>query len=196
MAKPWAIAATGQTIVGLLASACPRSEFPAAQFELYQARNFQQPMDEGVSLYLHRITPANVIRNLPPRIAPDGRRYKQAVSIDLHFLMTAWAKDAVKQYRLLGWAIRTLEDTAILPSGALNQHGPEPDIFRSTETVDLIMEEIAIQDLLAIWEVGKPNIQVSVGYAARMVSLESDLEIEEYALVQTRRFRNGQLVDE
>jgi hypothetical protein len=196
MAKLWAIAATGQTIVGLLARACPRMEFPTAQFELYQARNFQQPMDEGVSLFLHRITPANNIRNLPPRIAPDGRRYKPAVSVDLHYLMTAWAKDSVKQQRLLGWAIRTLEDTAILPAGALNQNGPEADIFRSTETVDLIMEEIAIQDLLAIWEVGKPNIQPSVGYAARMVSLESELDIEEFAMVQTRRFQEGQLVSE
>jgi hypothetical protein len=195
MARPYALAATGQTIIGLLSSACPRVEFPTAQFELYQSQNFKSPMEEGISLYLHRITPANNVRNLPPRVAPDGRRYRQAVSVDLHYLLTAWGKDSVKQQRLLGWAIRTLEDTAIMPAGVLNQHGPETDIFRPTESVDLIMEDISIQDLLNIWEVAKHHIQPSVGYAARMIGLESELETEEFAMVQTRRFQGGQLVE-
>src|SRR5262249_40978065 len=124
MAKPYAIAATGQAILSLLSTACPRADFPSAQFELYQARNFQSPMDEGVALYLHRITPANNIRNLPPRVAPDGRKYRPAVPIDLHYLLIAWARDAAKQQRLLGWAIRTIEDTPTLTAGVLNQPGP------------------------------------------------------------------------
>jgi len=152
-------------------------------------------MEEGISVFLHRITAANNVRNMPPRVAADGKRYRPAVSVDLHYLITAWAKDAVKQQRLLGWAIRTLEDTAILPAGVLNQFGPEANIFRPEESVDLIMEDIAIQDLLAIWEVGKPNIQPSVGYAARMVGLETSVEMEEAAAVQTRRFQTGDLVD-
>jgi hypothetical protein len=47
MATHNAIAAIGQAILGLLASACPRPEFAAAQFELYQGRQFQTPLDEG-----------------------------------------------------------------------------------------------------------------------------------------------------
>ena len=47
MATHNAIAAIGQAILGLLASAGPRPEFSAAQLELYQGRQFQTPMDEG-----------------------------------------------------------------------------------------------------------------------------------------------------
>jgi hypothetical protein len=193
VATPNAIAATGQAILGLIAASVPKDEFVNAKFELYQAKDFQSPMQEGVSLYLYRITPAGEIRNYPPRIAPDGRKYKQLLPINLHYILSAWAQEAAKQQRLLGWAMRILEDTPVLPSGVLNQSGPETDTFRPNEIVDLIMETISIYDMGAIWDVSKPNVQPSVGYIARMIGLESQLEITEAAPVQTREFRNGKV---
>jgi hypothetical protein len=151
-------------------------------------------MDEGVALYLHRITPANNVRNLPPRIAPDGRKYRPAVPIDLHYLVIAWARDAAKQQRLLGWAIRTIEDTPTLTTGVLNQPGPEPDMFYPGESVDLIMETFPIQDMGAIWDVTKPNIPLAVAYTARILQLDSSLEMTDAGAVQTRDLRAGKLV--
>jgi hypothetical protein len=194
MANAYAIAATGQAILGLLANAVPRDEFSAAKFELYQAKDFQSPMEEGVSLYLHRITPAGEIRNYPPRVAPDGRRYRPLLPINIHYLLTAWARDAVKQQRLLGWAMRIIEDTSILPAGLLNQYAPEPETFRPTETVDVTMETISIFDMGQVWDVAKPNIQPSVFYVARMVGVESPLDLNEAAGVQTRVFVSGKVL--
>ena len=189
MASPNAIAAVGQAILGLIAGNVPRNEFPSSQFQLYQAQNFQTPMDEGISLYLYRITPAGEIRNYPPRIAPDGRRYRQPLPINLHYLLSAWAKEPVKQQRLLGWALRTLEDTPVLPATVLNQAGPETDTFWANETVDVIMETISVYDMGAIWDVAKPNTQPSVCYVARMVGVESPLDLAEAVPVQTRVLR-------
>ncbi|MDP9170938.1 MAG: DUF4255 domain-containing protein [Acidobacteriota bacterium] len=194
MASAYAIAATGQALLGLLASAVPREEFSAAQFEIYQAKNFQSPMDEGISLYLYRVTPAPEIRNMPPRVGPDGRRYRTAVPINLHYLLTAWARDSVKQHRLLGWAIRVLEDTPILSAGVLNQAGPEIDIFRFDETVDFVMETVSIQDQGSVWEVARHHMQPSVFYVARMLGIDSVIPISENGAVQTRVFRAGNLV--
>jgi hypothetical protein len=182
MATPNAIAATGQAILALIAAGIDRDEFPAAKFELYQARNFQTPMEEGISLYLYRITPAGEIRNYPPRISPDGRRYRPLLPINL------------QQQRLLGQAMRILEDTPVLPAGILNQGGPEDDTFRPTETVDVIMESISVYDMGAIWDVAKPNVQPSIGYVARMIGLESPLELVEAANVQTRVLRAGKVL--
>ncbi len=194
MATHNAIAAIGQAVLGLLASACPRPEFAAAQFDLYQGHNFETPMDEGISLYMHRITPANNIRNLPPRVAPDGRRFRPSLPIDIHYLLIAWARDAVKQHRLLGWAVRELENTTILHASLLNQFGPEPDTFGPNENIDFIMETIPIQDMGAIWEVHRHRMQPSVPYTARMVRIDSDLEITEAAPVQTRVFGTGKVL--
>jgi Pvc16 N-terminal domain len=194
MATANAIAAVGQAMLGLIATAVPRSEFPTAQFLLYQSKDFQTPMDEGISLYLYRITPAGEIRNYPPRIAPDGRRYRQPLPINLHYLLSSWAKEPVKQQRLLGWALRTLEDTPVLPAAVLNQPGPETDTFWPNETVDVIMETISIYDMGAIWDVSKPNTQISVCYVARMVGVESPLDFTEAAPAQTRVFQTGKVL--
>jgi hypothetical protein len=194
MATPNAIAATGQAILALIAAGVSRDEFPSAKFELYQSKNFQTPMEEGISLYLYRVTPAGEIRNYPPRIAPDGRRYRPLLPINLHYILSSWAREAAKQQRLLGSAMRILEDTPVLPAGILNQGGPEDDTFRPNETVDLIMESISIYDMGAIWDMAKPNLQPSVGYIARMIGLESPLEMTEAGNVQTRVMRAGKVL--
>lgn len=193
MATPNAIAATGQAILAMIAAGISRDEFPSAKFELYQAKNFQTPMEEGISLYLYRVTPAGEIRNYPPRIAPDGRRYRPLLPINLHYILSAWAREALKQQRLLGQAMRVLEDTPVIPAGILNQGGPEDDTFRPNETVDLIMESVSIYDMGAIWDVAKPNVQISIAYVARMIGLESPLELPEAGNVQTRVLRAGKV---
>ena len=67
MASANAIAAVGQAILSLIAGGVPKDEFASSRFELYQAKDFQSPMEEGISLYLYRITTAGEIRNYPPR---------------------------------------------------------------------------------------------------------------------------------
>jgi hypothetical protein len=193
MATANAIAATGQAILSLIAGRVPRDEFPAAQFSLYQAKDFQSPMEEGISLYLYRVTPAGEIRNYPPRVGADGRRYRQVLPINLHYLLSSWAREAAKQQRLLGWAMRVLEDTPILPAGLLNLGGPEHDTFRPSETVDIVMETISIYDMGAIWDVAKPFTQPSVCYVARMIGVESEIEVPTGSLAQTRVFQNGRV---
>jgi hypothetical protein len=194
VASPNAIAATGQAIVGLIAAGISPDEFPAAKFQLYQASDFQNPMTEGISLYLYRITPAGEIRNFPPSVSPDGKRHRPLLPINLHYILSAWGREALKQQRLLGQAMRILEDTSVIPAGILNQGAPESDTFRPGETVDLIMESLSVYDMGAIWDVSKPNVQPSVAYIARMIGLESEVELVEAADVQTRVFRAAKVL--
>jgi hypothetical protein len=187
MARSPAIAATSEAILGLLQSAAVGGEFDGVTFAHYQSSDFESPMTEGVSLYLYRIT-VSTNRNLPGRLGRDGRRYLPPLPVDLHFLVTAWADDAIKQQRLLGFAIRMLEDTPILPAGVLNQHGPEPDVFRPEETVELVFESLSVQDTSYIWEIAQTKEQPSAPYVARMVEIESSVTLEDVAAVQTREF--------
>jgi uncharacterized protein DUF4255 len=195
MARTQAIAATGQAILGLLADACPKPEFSAARFELYQISNFGSPMEEGISLYLYRVAINGARRNLPPTVGPGGERFRPAVPLDLHYIVSAWAQTAVKQQRLLGWAIRQLEDVPILPAGLLNNYNPEPDIFKPSETVEVILESLTLQDWNNLWSAAKTNPpSLSVGYVARMIGIESTATISESAAVQTREFDVGKVL--
>jgi hypothetical protein len=190
MATYNAIAVTGQTILGLLASECP-PEHSGAQFELYQPNNFLTPMEEGISLYLYRVTVNTTRRNLPMRTESNGKRFRPALPVDLYYMLTPWAKTAAKQQRLLGWAMRVLEDMPILPVNLLNRYG-EPETFRANESVELVCEPISVQDMINIWDVFKPHQQLSVTYVARLIMLDSDVEHAE-RLVQARGVEAGNL---
>jgi hypothetical protein len=195
MAKHPAIATVGTAILSLLADARPKSDFGNARFELYQSSNFESPMDEGISLFLYRVTINGTLRNPPGRIDLTGKRRRPPLPLDLYFMLTAWAKTAEKQQILLGWAMQQLEDFPILPSGLLNSFGSEPEVFRSEETVEIICEPISIQDMVSIWEnikSSKTKMQISVTYVARMVMIESSLQQIEAPWVQTRSFAVAQ----
>jgi hypothetical protein len=187
-----AIAATSEAILGLLQSAAVGGEFDGVAFAQYQATDLASPMDEGISLYLYRVTVSGN-RNLPPVLGPDGVRYRPPIPLDLHFLVTAWAKTAIRQQRMLGFAIRTIEDTPILPAGVLNQHSPEPNVFRPEETVELVFESVGIQDFSYIWYVSQQKEQPSATYVARMVQIESRVSVDDAGLVQTRAMEYAQV---
>ena len=188
MATYHAIAATGQAILGVLADACPKPEFAGARFELYQPSDFENPLEEGLSLYLYRIASNQARRRLPPRPAPDGRFYRAPLDLDLYYLLSAWAKSAVRQQHLLGWAMRVLEDTSILLASSLNQYSLDPETFRAMETVELIGEPLSLQDLSNIWSIIKLNPQTSVGYIARLVSIDSAQTVVEAESIQSLAF--------
>ena len=186
MATYHAIAGISRAILRLLKDACP-PEFAEARFELYLARDFQNPMDEGVSLYLYRVGTSSR-RNLPSRLGPNGERYRPPLPIDLYYLLTTWAKTPEQQQRLLGWCLRELGDTPILPAALLNDYGPERDTFHPSETVEFVFEPLSLQDMASLWEPLKPHLQVSATYVARMVTIESTLQVTDAGVVQTREF--------
>lgn len=174
-------------VLGLLESACPKPEFDGVRFELYQAKDFNNPMDEGVSLFLYRLATSSR-RNLPARLGPNGEKYRPPLPIDLYYLLTAWGRTSAKQQRLLGWCIRELGDTPVLPASLLNHYMPEQETFRPDESVELIFEPLSLQDISNLWEPLKQNLQASAFYVARMVALESTVVLAEGGPVQTRQF--------
>jgi Pvc16 N-terminal domain len=180
-----AIAATSEAILGLLESAAPGTEFAGTRFEHYGSKELNDPMSDGVSLWLYRVTINTVRRSLPPRIAPDGTRYLPSLPLDLHYMLVAWGS-ALMQQRLLGWCARVIQDTPIIPVGLLNHYGPERDVFGPDEAVDVVWESLSQQDLYDIWDVAKAHAQPAIPYVARMIEIESTVPLHEYALVQTR----------
>lgn len=185
MASYLAIAAISKTLEKLLKDASGNSEFNPLTIQLYQSMNFRKQSKVDISIFLYRIAVNGSQRRMPSRLDKDGKRYRSPIPVDLYYLITPWADDPEKQQRLLGWCLRTLDDTVILPSGILND-SLNQNVFRDEESVELICEPLPLQDMINIWENLKPNMPTSITYVARMVSIESTVEIVEYAPVQTR----------
>ena len=187
MAKAQAVAVVGQTILGLLADNIPEGEFANPRFELYQPSNLQSPpMDEGISLFLYRIEINAGLRNMPNRTGLDGISRRAPLPLDLHYFLTVWAKDVVKQQRILGLVMQTLADSPVLSADRLNNFGPETDVFRPDETVELIFNSLSLQDVSNLWNAFKISLPVSLAYIARVVGIDSSIVPEESIPVQTR----------
>ncbi len=187
MATLSAIAATTEAIIRLLRSSYDPTQFNNApmDFQVYVANDFLNPMDEGVSLLLYRIFQDGTNRTPPGRMQPNGQRGPTKLPLELHFLLTAWAKTASLQHELAGWMMRTLEDNAILYPSLLNSY--KPDVFYPEETVEIALAQLSTEDLFDIWDVIIRHVyQLSVPYVARVVRIESSLTAVNGAQVQDR----------
>jgi hypothetical protein len=194
MATYRAIAAAGATLTGLIRDRYPRTEFgPALDVQLYQTSNFVQPMSQGFSVFLFRVAINGSVRNMTYRRSPDGRRFRPSLPVDLYYMITAWAEDSERQQRMLGWAMRMLEDVGQLSASHLNHYIAESDTFAPTESVDIICDPLSLSDYFTIWDRLR-TLPPSVTYVLRMVLIDSDVSVDEGPLVQKRNFDMGEVV--
>lgn len=198
MASYHAIAAISDAIRRLLENACPRSAFPDARFEIFQPSDFKEGLTEGISVYLYRVAINTTNRNQQPRYGPDGKKYLPPLPIDLFYLVSAWAATTYQQQLLLGWAMRALADTTGIPAGFLNQDVPVQDTFQPNEVVELVMDVVPPGDMHNLWDVFRVNQdrsqQLSVPYVARLITIDSSVELTEQGNAQTRVFEYRKLV--
>ena len=191
MATCQAISAVCEAVITLLRESPQPEEFIKRhlEFQVYLSNNFFQPMAAGVSLFLYRIYPNGTHRTPTGRLDPNGQRFRTQLPLDLHFLLTAWGKEASLQHAIAGWMMRILEDTPILPASLLNQ-----DIFHPDETVEISLTELTTEEMFRIWEVIVHHAyQISVPYVARNVKLESKLLLSAGEPIQARTFKARKL---
>lgn len=133
--------------------------------------------DNTLTLWLYRVTVNEQLRN-SMRAAS-----KVPLHVDLHYLLTAWASTADIEQRLMGWAMRTLQDVAILDASILSPDG----MWEADEVVHLSPEELSNEDMLRLWDSLEPNYRLSYSYVARVVSmLPSDVADVDIPVVARR----------
>lgn len=175
MADYRGIETVGKALVHLFRTSFRREDFDDfdLQFEVFVAEDFrQQPMSAGISVFLYRATVNGAHRTPSGRNELNGSRQLTKLPLDLHYLMTVWARDSSLEHRIAGWMMRTLEDTPVLPYGLLDAVGP--GVFRPDETFELILAELVNEDLFRIWEtLVQIGYKLSVPYMVRNLRIES-----------------------
>lgn len=158
------------------------------QFEVYGTEDFKNHMASGVSLFLYRVY-VNQNQRAPLVRAADGQTRRPSLPLDLHFFLTVWAAKASLQHAILGWAMRSLEDRPVLPASLLN--GVRRNVFRDDETVEIVAGQLTNEELMRIWDDLPAEYHLSVPYIARVVRIESSLEVSPDSLVRQRQLEYG-----
>jgi hypothetical protein len=175
MATHRAIAAIGQTLVGLLAEKCPAPEFTGAEFKLCQSSDFRlsKRPQFGISLCLCRVGVNAGFRIPIPPTAPDGRRQPPPLVLDLYYVMNAWAKRPERQQDILGWAMCVLDENPILPASLFNRFaGDAREVFGPQESVKIVPASLDFEQMNAVCELVQIRQQPSIVYTAQPVSIQ------------------------
>jgi hypothetical protein len=99
--------------------------------------------------------------------AEDGRSH---LPLDLHYLLTPWATNADHEHRILGSAMRCLEDVPIV-------HGPMLDAsadvdWGPTEALQIVAEEMSTEAVMRTFDSLDTDYRLSVPYVVRVVRID------------------------
>ena len=171
MANFAAIYSVGHSIAQYLQNAYPpdlASKF-ACQFKLVSSTEIaledQTALDQVVSIFLHRITANENFRNATQLGTPTKQ---PSVFLDLHYLLTYWGTSAQAEQTILGWALQQLQSSPILDRSILSSDGG----WDATESVQLVMADLSLEDILRIWDALGPKYRLSLAYLARVVRID------------------------
>jgi hypothetical protein len=187
MANVHAVHSVGQSLITWLRNAYPAElrEVTECEFVLLSSGEMGGKEERGpaVSLWLYRVTPNVHLRNAPRRAdEPEGR---PPLYLDLHFLLTVWADNALAEHTLLAWSLERLHAHPVLDASTLSPEGG----WVAADHVQLLPEDIPTEDLLRIWDALQTDYRLSVPYVARVVRLDPPApDTAEHAAVVASRF--------
>lgn len=190
MANVFAIHSVGNSIATYLRNTYPGDiagrAMPSCTFEAISCGSLAGDIDEEptrITLLLYRATANEHTRQMQPHTSKAGIA---PLTVDLHYLLTAWGGTAADEQIIFAWALRQLHEHPLLDASTLS---PEAGWGRD-EAVQIVPHELALEDLMRIWDALDPGYRLSASYIARLVRIDPDEEAD-YRPVVATRFRYG-----
>lgn len=140
---------------------------PSASFTVLSSSKFSSTdaiANGTVSLFLHRISINNHLRNTGTRSAVGP------LGLDLHLLLTIWADDADDEHILLAWAMRELHQHAFLDQSSLSAEAG----WAVDEQINLVPAELPPEEIARIWEAAHRGYRLSYPFIGRLVRIDAD----------------------
>jgi hypothetical protein len=124
------------------------------------------PSQPTLTVFLYRITVNSEMRNGQRRVLADGRVTRPLLPIDLHYMITAWARDTRGELAIVGRVLQVLYDRAELGPADLQGASWERD-----DTVQLVLESLPIEDHYRVWDTTDVPYRLSLTYIARVMGI-------------------------
>jgi len=119
-----------------------------------------------LSIWLYQITENEFLKNQPvARTNGHTTMQDMPLALNLHYLITPFAPTPEADHRVLGLAMQTLYDNAILPL-----RRPAEDI---SEELRVIFCRVSLEELTRVWEALREPYRLSVAYTVRVTRIDS-----------------------
>jgi hypothetical protein len=184
MADFRAIKSVGDSLVSYLKGTYPTvNDFPSCTPSLISSGELADEnsvVEPALTLYLYRIGVNEHLRNRGPVHGPSDAR--APLSLDLHYLLTVWAKTPDDEQLLMGWALRQLHALPVLDASSLSADGG----WDPGDVVHLIPTEISHEDMMRIWDALTPAYRLSFPYIARVVRIDAEIPEVAHPVMESR----------
>ncbi|HEV3049350.1 MAG TPA: DUF4255 domain-containing protein [Longimicrobium sp.] len=165
-----AVHSVGHSLVTWLKNAYPRDlrEVTECDFVLLSSGEMAGKDERGpaVSLWLYRITPNEHLRNSPRR--GDGLDGRPPLYLDLHYLLTVWADNALAEHTLIAWVLERLHRQPLLDASTLSPEGG----WGPGDQVQVLIDDLSNEELMRMWDAVDPSYRLSVPLVARVVRID------------------------
>jgi hypothetical protein len=135
-----------------------------------------------VSLLLYQVAQNAELRNAPKRRTSTGELVRQALPLELCYLVTPWGARsdetlevdeaaAREEHRLLGLVMQAFYDHAELGPADLVGLPTQP-VWAATDNLQITLETLSVEDHYRIWDAGELGYRLSVPYRVRVLGLD------------------------
>ena len=125
-----------------------------------------------MTIFLFEVVEDPTVRNrVPPRdvVAPNIALRRPQVPLILRYLLTPWSGDRATDHHLLGRALQTLHDDAIL-SGPQLQGG----LAGTSEAIKLKLAPLTLEEQTRVWHAVQRPYRLSLTYDVRVIRIDSN----------------------
>jgi hypothetical protein len=143
--------------------------YPSCDFRLLSSGELaalsDSDLNSTVSVYLFSITIDDVVRNAP---SPGLSNDLQPLWLNLHYLVTVWSDSPSFESMLSAWVMYQLHSHPIMDVATLSADAG----WAVDEVVHIVPAQIAIGDMMRMWDSFGPKYHLSLPYIARVVRIE------------------------
>lgn len=122
-----------------------------------------------LSMYLYRILENPYTKNRFPMDGRGGAQRKPPLTLDLYYLLTPLIGTPREQQIVLGKAMQTLYDRAILEAQDFSNAAGDG-------AVHLVLNPVSLEELTRVWQALEIPYRLSVCYIARVAMVDSEQE--------------------
>jgi hypothetical protein len=151
--------------------------------ELHDLIDDVQPDPPKLTVFLYEIAEDPMSRNRPPvrSLPPDPpTTRKPPMALLLRYLITAWGGDPLTQHRMMGRALQSFYDDAILDGEELTG-----SLAGGTDTLQVTLSPLTLDQKSWVWYAIQKPYRLSLNYEIRVANLDS-LDASALRLVNSR----------
>ena len=126
-----------------------------------------------LNLYLYQVTENEFAKNRPRPTGVDGAQEYPPLALNLHYLLTPYASDAISAHQILTHAMHSLYVNPILAEDSLSE-----SLRLSVAQLTINLCQTSLEELTRIWNALQTPYRLSVSYEVRVVLIESMLSTQ------------------